>query len=92
MDPEVRIIQWTAPGYEESFTQYLIIPDANAETEENFGTLWITQIALYNNIARAIGGTDRPVAKHGTIQRLREMVDELISASKLSGCEEISDP
>lgn len=44
---ETRVIEWVAPGYEQSYTQYQVTED---------GDLWITQFALRANTASHLTG------------------------------------
>ena len=74
-EKEVRVIEWTAPGYEGAFTQYSILPIQEADTQH--GELWIVQISTKDNLARALG-TVRPERHYGPLDGLRTMVDRLI--------------
>jgi hypothetical protein len=71
--PEVRVLRWLAPGYEDAYTQYSIVPYGDNVR----GTLWITQVALRDNTARHMQ-TGEPSRQDGPIAGLRRMVDVLI--------------
>ena len=70
---EVRVLRWLAPGYEDAYTQYAIVPYGDNVR----GTLWITQIALRNNMARAMDN-GAPSRQDGSLDVLRHIVNELI--------------
>jgi hypothetical protein len=50
---QVRVIEWTAPGYEGSYTQYTVWDDA---------TYTIEQVATRDNMARGLQG--KPLLVH----------------------------
>lgn len=75
---ETRVLRWTVPGYEDSFTQYQVWDD---------GTLWITQVALRNNMARAMQGP--PTCwRHLTVEDAKATADQLLM-SRLDAAEEV---
>jgi len=75
---ETRVFRWTAPGYEDSFTQYQIAED---------GQLAISQISLRDNTSRALQNFP-VIRKFGDADLARSVMTQLIE-SRSDGYEEV---
>lgn len=71
-----RIIKGTFPGYEDSYTQYQVFPN---------GDLWVTQMALRDNTAKAMGGARPTFLPCGDVANATEIVNKLIENRTYNG-------
>lgn len=79
---ETRVLRWTAPGYEDSYTQYQVTAD---------GGLYISQIALRDNLARRL----TPVPsfhRYDSVEVARAAADSLLANRLDSGEEVVMEP
>jgi hypothetical protein len=74
---ETRVIECLMPGFEGSYTQYTIVRTHVIKGVPQ-GDLYIVQVALHDNTARALLDPE-PIHRWGTVGYLRDLVEQLIA-------------